>query len=112
MHRIHCAYLTHASDISKLWLGRAVISASTTDQKRSNLFLANAPLDRPNLFGGQAATRPSNGLFQLVRSALGWQRQELVILVSALAQSLLNFASVAAASDKFFFCARRLLANP
>ena len=50
--------------------------------------------------------------FQLIRSALDWQRQELVILVSALAQSLLNFASVAAASDKFFFCARRLLANP
>ena len=51
-------------------------------------------------------------LFQLVRSALGWQRQELVILVSALAQSLLNFASVASASNKFFFCSRRLLANP
>ncbi len=56
--------------------------------------------------------RLSQRLFQLVRSALGWQRQELVILVSALAQSLLNFASVAAASDKFFFCARRLLVNP
>jgi hypothetical protein len=51
-------------------------------------------------------------LFQLVPIALGWQRQELVILVSALAQSLLNFASVAAASDRFLFCARRLLANP
>ena len=51
-------------------------------------------------------------LFQLVRSALAWQRQELVILVSALAQSFLNFASVATASDEFFFCARRLLANP
>ena len=112
MHRIHCAYLTHASDISKFWLGSAVISASTTDQRGSNLFLANASLDRPNRFGGEAGTRPKQRLFQLVRSALDWQRQELVILVSALAQSLLNFVSVAASSDKFFFCARRLLANP
>ena len=45
MHRIHCAYLTQASDISKFGSGRAVISASTTDQSRLNLFLANAPLD-------------------------------------------------------------------
>src|SRR4029077_12566542 len=45
MHRIHCAYLTQASDISKFWLGKSFISASTTDQSRSNLFLVNAPLD-------------------------------------------------------------------
>ena len=45
MHRIHCAYLTQAGDISKFRPGRAVISASTTDQSRPNLFLANAPLD-------------------------------------------------------------------
>ena len=63
MHRIHAAYLTQAGDISKFRPGRAVISASTTDQSRSNLFLVNAPLDGPNLFGGQAATRPSNGYF-------------------------------------------------
>jgi hypothetical protein len=111
MHRIHGAYLTQASDISKFWLGKSFISASITEQSWSNLFLADACLDRPNLLG--ASRHPAQQrLFQLVRSALGWQRQELVILVSALAQSLLNFASVAAASDKFFFCARRLLANP
>src|SRR4029077_11325404 len=45
MHRIHCTYLAQAGDISKYGPGRAVISASTTDQSRSNLFLANAPLD-------------------------------------------------------------------
>jgi hypothetical protein len=63
MHRIHGGYLTQADDISKFWLGKSFISASTRDQGRLNLFLANAPLDRPNLFGGQAATRPSNGYF-------------------------------------------------
>jgi hypothetical protein len=59
MHRIHCAYLTHASDISKFWLGKSFISASTIDQSRSNLFLANAPIDSPKLFGRQAATAPA-----------------------------------------------------
>ena len=111
MHRIHCAYLTQASDISKFWVGKSFISASTRNQSRSNLFLANAPLD--GRICSVASRHPAQQrLFQLVRSALGWQRQELVILVSALAQSLLNFASVASASNKFFFCSRRLLANP
>ncbi len=67
---------------------------------------------RPDLVGGASRHRIQQRLFQFVRFALGWHRQELVILVSALAQSFLNFASVAAASDKFFFCARRLLASP
>src|SRR5207248_10732921 len=62
------------------------------------------------------ATRAPNQGSSSVAAVAGrgscWQRQELVILVSALAQSVLNFAFVAAASDKFFFCARRLLANP
>ena len=45
MHRIHAAYLTQAGDISKFWLGKSFISASTTEQSRSNLFLASAPRD-------------------------------------------------------------------
>jgi hypothetical protein len=56
MHRIHGTYLPQAGDISKFRKGRSAISASTTSQNPSNLFLANAFLDRPNLFGGQAAT--------------------------------------------------------
>jgi hypothetical protein len=59
-----------------------------------------------------ASTGSSSGYISYFRSAIGLQRQELVILVSALAHSFLNFAFVAVASVWFFFCARRLLASP
>ena len=64
------------------------------------------------LVAGLLRVPPAQAVNQLARSALGWQRQELVILVSAPAQSFLNFAFVAAASVWFFFCACRLLASP
>jgi hypothetical protein len=93
-------------------LGKQILHKCLNHKSKQGAFIfQDHYLGRPDLFGEQAAT-PRQRLFQLARSALGWQRQELVILVSALAQSFLNFAPVAVASDKFFFCARRLLASP
>ena len=56
--------------------------------------------------------RVQTGRFYSLAILPGWQRQELVILVSALAQIFSNFALVALASSAFFFCARRLSVRP
>src|SRR5204863_10119412 len=111
-HRIHSAYLTQGASFSKFCPVKSVVSASSTDVKRSQLFLTKAPLDGPNFLAAQAATGSGRGPFQSVRSALGWHRQELVILMSAPVHALWNFTFVAAASVWFFFCARKLLASP
>ena len=89
MHRIHAAHLMQAGGFSKFWLGKSFVSASVTGEKRSHLFFGTARWTGRICSEGQPLPRPTRP-FQLVRSALGWQRQELVILVSALAQSLLN----------------------
>ena len=64
-----------------------------------------------DLLGG-AFRRGKYQLFRYFRTIAGWQRQELVILVSALAHSLRNFSFATAASLAFFCCAFRLLASP
>src|SRR5437588_9588891 len=111
MHRIHRSYVMQAGGFSKFPPGKSLISASATNL--NDLIYFSGPFLSTGRICSMDNPPPADQrLFQLVRSALGWQRQELVILVSALAQSLLNFASVAPTSDKFFFCARKLLANP
>ena len=112
IHRIHGIYLRQSAGFLQILAWQIGRKRLTRRGKRSAFISREKPLDGPNLLHVQAPTGSTSGYFNDFRAVVGWQRQELVILVSALAHSLPKFCFVAAASLGFFCCAFKLLASP